>query len=132
MDASVTLTYLLTEEAQSEPAARAFEVLEKTGAHVPSIWASEVANALVVKERKNLISDSVVNRVLRILDSLPVRIDEDGDVLGATTVLARRHQRSVYDAQYLELALRLGVPLATFDGGLKQGAVEAGVQLAQF
>jgi predicted nucleic acid-binding protein len=53
-------------------------------------------------------------------------------VFGATTILARRWQRSVYDAQYLELSLRLDLPLASLDRGLLQAAKGAGVLLAEF
>jgi len=66
--------------------------------------------------------------------ALPVELDHESDVFGATTELARRWRRMTYDALYLELAQRRGPPLATLDGGLRQpqAAQGMGIVVAAF
>jgi predicted nucleic acid-binding protein len=88
-----------------------------------------VANALVVGERRKRATEAKVTTFLGLLKSLPIRIDDStaSQAWQETISLARLHGLSVYDAAYLELALRLGLPLATLDGRLKAAADAAGV-----
>jgi predicted nucleic acid-binding protein len=132
IDASVALTYLLSQEEGALYAQRSIEALCEHGAVARPIWPLEVANAAVVHERRGNLSASQVERFFEAVLALPVAIIDGADVFGATTILARRWQRSVYDAQYLELSLRLDLPLASLDRGLLQAAKGAGVLLAEF
>ena len=100
-------------------------------AHVPSLWPLEVANALLVGERRRRITPAETARFLAILGAFPITVD-DQTVAHAwtdTMHLARAHNLSSYDAAYLELAIRLGLPLAALDGKLKTAAGAMGVPL---
>lgn len=105
--------------------------IEGAQVFVPAVWRLEIANALVVAERrgKNPPEDSA--EFLNQLRSLTISIDTIGLGLVFTSILdlARRYQRSAYDASYLELALRLGLPFSTKDEPLRQAAAELRVPL---
>lgn len=126
LDCSVTLAWFLEDEKTRE----AVHVLRRLGAaraKVPSIWPLEVANALVVAERRKRVSpvDCAVFKSKLLV--LPIDVDSVGTsrALGTISDLAREFTLSAYDAAYLELALRLKVPLATFDQDLIHAARRA-------
>ena len=128
LDASVALAYLFEEPQGAGFAQAVIERVAEHGAVVPSIWPSEVANAAVVQERRgNLTSDGVEN-FLSAIRKLQVQVESTIDIFGTTTSLARKWQRSIYDAQYLELSLRRDLPLATLDKTLLKAAQSAGVK----
>jgi predicted nucleic acid-binding protein len=130
LDSSVALTWVLPGEATS-----ATEELLATvgdlGAIVPGLWPLETANVLWMAERRGRISLAERTRALSALAELPIQIDERTAALafGATSALAAMRDLTVYDACYLELALRLGLPLASLDKRLCQAASTAGVSL---
>ena len=95
---------------------------------VPSLWWFEVRNILVVNERRKRITESGTNSFLRELARLRIRVDREPEE-GAVLRLARTHRLSVYDASYLELALREAIPVATLDGELAAAAVAEGMEL---
>lgn len=113
VDASIALSWLLTDE--SDPRAEAaFARYEEDSLLVPALWWFEMRNALVITERRGRINENQLSHALDMLASLPTSIDREphgSDVV----VLARRHRLSVYDASYLELAKRAGLPLASLD-----------------
>lgn len=120
LDASVTVAWLLDDESES----RADAPLERLGveaALVPIVWHVEVRSALLGAERRRRLRPEDVDARLRQARKLPVRTDSAPDFEAAFT-LARVRRISMYDALYLELALRTGVPLATLDGGLAAAA----------
>jgi len=94
--------------------------LEVCTAFVPSIWALEVGNVLLVAERKKRISQADSARFIALLRDLPIAIEQEPSDLisGEILALAREHRFSVYDASYLDLAMRKGLALATLDNGL--------------
>jgi predicted nucleic acid-binding protein len=105
------------------------------GALVPVLWPYEVANGLYVAERRKRTSSATVTRLLDRLAQLPISIDPTGDTpMGRAFTqvlpLARRYRLAVYDAAYLELALRSGLPLASIDRRLEKAARAAGIELA--
>jgi predicted nucleic acid-binding protein len=127
VDASLTLSWYLADEAA--PAGRhAFEQLGVTGAAAPILWWFEVRNALIVNERRGRLDAAATVGILAHLQSLSIRldVDPDGEVMLA---LAREHRLTVYDAAYLELALRADAPLATLDQQLARAARAAQVPL---
>ena len=95
------------------------------------VWTLEVANALLVGERRRRTTPADAARFLAILASFPITVDDQtaAHAWHETTHLARAHGLSAYDASYLELAIRLGVPLATLDDKLKAAAIAVGVPL---
>ena len=131
VDASVVFGWLLGESGVAKRAERVMVALETTKMLVPAIWQSEIANVLLVKERQKRIDPAFVRRCLRALEALEIEVD----VVAATSSLdrvlplARKHQLTAYDGAYLELALREGVPLASFDAPLCAAADREGVEL---
>jgi len=94
---------------------------------VPTLWWFELRNALVVNERRGRITEQQTARFLRDVSRLAITVDHTPDESGVLT-LARRHRLTVYDAAYLELALRAALPLATLDAMLVAAARSEGVR----
>ena len=84
---------------------------------VPALWPIEVGNVLLVATRRGRITRAEWTRVCDDFLALPIDIDPESSdrVLRTVLPLADANHVSVYDAMYLELALRLGIPLATLD-----------------
>jgi predicted nucleic acid-binding protein len=106
-----------------------FQMIANHGAVVPELWRIEVANTLNVGIRHGRISKANRQGILADLESLPIFIDGETrkHTWGRTLELADRHRLTVYDATYLELALRLSLPLATLDDELRGAATREGV-----
>ena len=126
IDASIAMAWCFEDEGA--PAAEvALERLRDDRADVPRMWALEVANILLVAERRGRLTEAQATHFLEIVRQLPITVDaEPIDVAGLVGV-ARRHQLTAYDAAYLALALRLGTDLATLAGRLAAAAHAAGV-----
>lgn len=130
IDNSVVMAWYFEDEASDYTVV----VLESLGTYeclVPSIWPLEVANTLVVGERRGRTTEARAARFIALLNSLPIHIDPETSkhALFDTMQLAREHNLSSYDSAYLELAMREGVPLATQDKALKKAAVKCGVKI---
>lgn len=99
----------------------------------PSIWPLEVGNALLVAERRERVSRAEAMRFLEVLRQLPIEVDATQAMAAVDRALqiARDTGLSAYDASYLELAARLGVPLATLDQRLASAAARVGVALCE-
>lgn len=134
LDASVTMTWLLADGEQGDGtyAAAVLEALKdpSTQAEVPVTWSLEVANVLARAEASDLLNEAQSEAFLEMLSSIPIRADNAtfARALADTLQLARRHRLSSYDASYLELSLRGGLPLATLDADLAKAARKAGVK----
>jgi len=127
IDASVTACWAFDDE--DHPDARlAFDRMRAEEGIVPSLWWFEVRNILIVNERRRRITESDTASFLQNLSLLRFRVDQAPDE-NAALRLARAHRLSVYDAVYLELAQREGLPLATLDADLRQAAASEGVAL---
>ena len=130
LDGSITLVWGFDDEA-SDYAEAILRQIPGLQAFVPGIWPLEVANALLVGERRGRSTPADAARFLSILGTFP--IDVDGETTShawhETMHLARAHGLSAYDGAYLELAIRLGLPLATLDGKLKAAALAVGVPI---
>jgi predicted nucleic acid-binding protein len=130
VDASVAMAWLL--QSQSSPLTVAAEsaLADNTG-WVPGHFGIEVARSLRNHERRGSITAAAVDEALAHLIGLKLKQDTD-EALGsleALVSLARRHRLRVADAAYLDLAMRLELPLATRDAALARAAKNAGVQL---
>ncbi|MHB8653929.1 MAG: type II toxin-antitoxin system VapC family toxin [Terriglobia bacterium] len=130
MDCSVTMGWCFEDEGDDSSEA-ILDVLGPWEAVVPSIWSFEVANTLLVGERRKRISKLDSSNFLSFLAVLPVTIDDSstGRALGPILALAREYGLSAYDAAYLELAMRESLPLATRDRVLERAAVSLGVSV---
>jgi predicted nucleic acid-binding protein len=129
LDASVALGWALEEDAHPLPA-RALALLLETEAWVPGLWWFELRNALVMNERRGRLDEGDTALFLSSVARFPVSLDRDPDE-ASLLMLARRHRLTVYDASYLELAQRLGLPLATLDRELRSAAGACGVPLLE-
>jgi len=98
---------------------------------VPALWLWETANVLVQAERRGRISPAASRTFLGLLEDLPISVDQPStaSVWHDTLALARSHRLTSYDAAYLELALRRGLPLASRDKALQAAAGAEGVPL---
>ena len=120
VDASVAASWLMPDEHDPR-AVMAYDLLDTDHATAPSLWWFEIRNMFIVNERRGRIDPEKTERALSLLRDLQIRLDSAADE-PALLALARRHRLTVYDAAYLELARRLGVPLATLDGSLAGAA----------
>ena len=120
LDASIMACWAFQDEDHPD-ASLAFLQMSAEEAVVPCLWWFEVRNILVVNERRRRIAESDTARFLLNLSRLRIRLDRVPDE-GAVLRLARTHRLSVYDAAYLELAQREGLPLATLDEDLRKAA----------
>ena len=127
LDASITVCWAFQDEDHPD-ADLAFHRMRLEEAVVPCLWWFEVRNILVVNERRRRIAESDTAVFLLNLSRLRIRIDRAPNE-GAVLQLARTHRLSVYDAAYLELAQREGLPLATLDADLQKAAAGEGVAL---
>ena len=128
VDCSVSLGWCLGDET-GEYAKDVLRELGGTSAHVPALWPLEMANGLLVAERRKRIAEADTMRVLDMIRVLPILVDDEthAHALGTTMALAREYALTAYDAAYLELAMRLDLPLATADRALAKAARESGV-----
>lgn len=132
LDCSTTMKWCFEDECDAA-ADSALDALAESEAWVPAIWLLEVANVLLVAERRQRLTPADSARFLGLLAGLPILVDQTSDQLahGPIVELARRTGLSAYDACYLELAMRLGDPLATGDDRLKAAATANGVSVFQ-
>ena len=131
VDASLALTWCFPDEATSATDALSKRASEK-GIVVPTLWHIEMTNGLIQGERRKRISASQIAAKLEMLEALLIETDHEtvGRVFRETLMLARAHRLTAYDACYLELALRRGLPLATLDQGVGgRSAKELGVEV---
>ena len=130
IDASVALAWCFDDEA-TEATRTLLDRFEDERAEVPSLWHLELANALAMGERKGRITPARASEFIALIDALPIVIDErtPNFALSSVLELSRRQQLSAYDASYLELAMRRGIPLATKDDDLARAANHMGVTL---
>lgn len=130
LDNSIVMAWSFADEVS----AYADDVLDRlttVRTTVPMLWPLEVANALLMGERRKRSTEAETIRWIGILNRLPIVIDDETNTRAwsDTLALARGHKLSAYDAAYLELAVRRKLPLATLDDRLKAAATAVGVAL---
>ena len=130
IDASAVLAWCFEDEGGAEADAL-IERVATDGAAVPGLWSLEVANGLVSGERRGRIKAADSAAFIAMIEELPISPDPStgARALHETISLARAHRLTAYDAAYLELAMRLGLPLATGDRSLRAAAQRVGVLL---
>jgi predicted nucleic acid-binding protein len=133
LDASVALSWLLEDAGAGQAyAAATFDALTRptSQAHVPVTWGLEIANVIAKSEARGVLAPSRSQSFILALGAAPIICDPETDskALNETLQLARRYQLSSYDASYLELALRISLPLATLDEDLRRAASKVGVK----
>jgi len=130
-DASATLTWCFEDEAMAWTDDLLARLRTGDEALVPGHWPAEVANSLLMAVRRGRISREKANRFVRDLHALPIRLDPQSSaaVFDDVFKLAEQYTLTIYDAAYLELAIREHLPLATLDKELRKAARAAGVPL---
>jgi len=111
-------------------AGNVLDAMKDTSALVPVTWGLEVSNVIARAEAKGLVTEARSEAFLELLQGVDIEVDAAtfSHALSDTLQLARRYRLSAYDASYLELALRAGLPLATLDEDLQKAAKKAGVK----
>ncbi len=132
LDCSATVPWVFESEATKATDALLDRLAQGARAWVPALWHLELANVLLGARRKNRIDQAGVEQFLGTLALYDVSVDQDtmANAWAKTLALAESHNLSVYDAAYLELALRRGLPLATLDTALAAAMKKAGGKLA--
>jgi predicted nucleic acid-binding protein len=130
LDCSLAMAWCFEDEA-SAAADAILERVRDDGALVPALWAWEVANVLTLAARRGRIGGGDVAARLALMTALPIRVDDEGVARAwrETALLAQAETLTVYDAAYLELALRLSADLATLDTELRRAAGRVGVRV---
>jgi predicted nucleic acid-binding protein len=123
VDNSVVMAWCFEDET-STYADRVLNRFEDSSAIVPAIWPLEVGNVLIVAERRKRISEADSSRFLELLSELPIHVVQERPerMLKEIVALSRELSLSTYDASYLNLAMREGLPLATQDTALLKAA----------
>ena len=133
LDASVALLWLVPETnlAGADYAAVTLKALKESQAVVPSLFALEAANVVAKIESKGVVTEADSQRFIALIGRLNLVTDQATatHAVGDTLNLTRRYKLSSYDAAYLELAQRTGLPLATLDANLAKAATTAGVPI---
>ena len=130
LDNSVCMAWFFSDEANDYT----ISILDALTTHtclVPSLWSLEVANVLLMGQRRRRCNEAECSRFIALLTALPIATDHRTaeQALHDIYRLAQQYRLTSYDAAYLELAIREGLPLATQDKALRQAAQQSGVQL---
>ena len=128
IDNSVVMSWCFKDEI-SQYADGVLDLLQESTAYVPSIWPLEVVNVLIVAERKRRLRQADSIRFMTLLSQLPIIVEYErtGTIMNDLLVLARANNLSSYDASYLDLSMRRGLPIATMDTRLIKAAKKSNV-----
>lgn len=131
LDASVAVAWCFEDESTKFTEGVLSLFADGAEAVVPSIWPLEIANALLMAERRKRIVLATSAALLLQIAGLPITVlaIDTKHAFEQILSLARQHSLTEYDAAYLDLALRRGLPLATLDGALRRSAKAIGVAL---
>jgi predicted nucleic acid-binding protein len=130
LDASVTISWCFDDEKTPSSIAL-LDKLETSRAFVPSLWPLEIGNVLISAELRKKITYAQISQFISFLNGVNIQIDNETANKGLHEIITLAHSEhlTTYDAAYLELAMRLGLPLATKDSYLKKAAKKLGVVL---
>ncbi len=133
LDNSVSMRWLLESEKSSDQkyAETVLNSLVEANALVPNLWHLEATNVLLGAEKRGEVEAGEIERFISQLENLPLQVDPltSRQAFNRTMALSRIYKLSSYDAAYLELAMREGIPLATLDKSLRKAATKADVEL---
>ena len=130
-DASVAIGWVHPAQETADTGLMLRDIEAGAVIEVPALWLLEVANALAVLVRRRKMTAAERDAALRWLRAVPVRVDHEGAMLAFSRLseLSSAHGLSIYDASYLELAQRKGLPLACKDDPLLKAALRLGVKI---
>ena len=130
LDCSIAVSWCFEDEA-SEVCDALLERVRDEGALVPCLWHLELGNVMIQAERRGRITSADVSTRLELIGDLPIVTDDETPqrALHEVLAIARAENLTTYDAAYLELAIRRGLPLATNDKRLRIASINTGVQV---
>lgn len=130
VDNSVVMSWCFKHE-EDRYADAVLDRLSEAAAFVPSIWPLEVVNVLLAAERERRLNEADSVRFVTLLSQLPIMVEYERPerIMQDLLALARTNTLSSYDASYLNLAMRKGVPLATLDTRLREAAKKTQVPI---
>jgi predicted nucleic acid-binding protein len=130
LDSSATLAWIVGDE-MTHALGRVFDAVAERGAVVPSLWRLELANCLLVAQRRRRIDEEFRRAALADLSLLDIVVDAhtDANAWSDTQELAERFGLTLYDAAYIELASRRALPLATLDAEMRAAGRSLGLRL---
>jgi predicted nucleic acid-binding protein len=130
-DASVTIAWCFDDERSPETEELLDRLVARSPAVVPQIWPLEIANVTTLAMRRGRINAAKRLEFLSMLESATIAVDHSAMnwIFRDVIQLADKYKLTSYDASYLELAMRLGIPLATLDKDLLRASRDAGVKL---
>jgi predicted nucleic acid-binding protein len=128
LDSSVAIAWLMPDETHDAADAICGRLIADP-AIVPEVWPLEIGNVLLFARRRGRLTPPQVKAAVRRLLALPIEIDTGTSehALSETLELANAYDLTIYDAAYLELAIRRGLPLATLDQRLREASAAAAV-----
>ena len=133
LDNSISMHWLMETDKASDQkyAEEVLKSLLDSDALVPNLWHLEVVNVLVNSEKRKQIDAGEIERFISQLEKLPIHVDPltSHQSFNRTMALCRIYNLSSYDAAYLELAIREGLPIATLDKDLRKAAKKADVSI---
>jgi predicted nucleic acid-binding protein len=131
VDSSIALAWALPDETSKEADRFLSRISMKSILWVPALWWYEMANALLMAQRRKRLGEAEKIRLMELYGRLPIRTDValDSDIVWRLHTLAMEYNLSAYDAAYLELAQRRDLGLATVDRSLRVAAQKAGMKL---
>lgn len=130
LDCSVAMSWCFEDEA-SKYTDKILESFTASEALVPELWPLEVANVLLIAERRERLKEADSLHFIDLLRSLPITIDKETSTRALESIfsIGREYGMTSYDSAYLELAMREGIPLATCDKNLRSACKKSGVEL---
>ena len=131
IDSSVGFAWIHPAQATPKTDSLLNEVANGVKIIVPGLWFLEMANGLLILQRRGRLAAAQRRIALETLAALPLTPDEPSTqtAFAATSELAEKHGLTVYDATYLELAIRRKLPLATRDEPLLAAARRCGLRV---
>ena len=130
VDASVGFAWVYQGQATPETEQLLNEVAAGATVIVPALWFLEMSNVLLMAQRRHRLTAAQRKAAMEKLTAMQLTVDEEGtrNAFGKTSELAEKHGLTIYDATYLELALRRSLPLASRDEALKIAAKQCGLK----
>lgn len=131
IDSSVGFAWVHPQQATSETDRLLDEVGQGATVVVPVLWFIEMANGLLVLQRRKKLTPAERKSALRMLSELNLVVDDEAaqTAFKKTSELAEKHGLTVYDATYLEVALRRKLSLASRDEALREAAKRNGIKV---
>ena len=131
MDAAVGFSWVYHDQATPETHALLNEIASGVKVVVPSFWFLEMANVLLMAQRRHKLSAPQRKAASEKLAAMQFTVDEEAarNAFGQISELAEKHGLTVYGAIYLEIALRRKMALASRDEALRSAGKRCGLKV---